>query len=115
MFNKILIANRGEIACRVAATCRRLGIASVLSMVHGDVREERRVMEIEAATAPDFFPIYLGSGEVDAMEMAWLHERRLRDIELADRILVIFNGQFVYEARTSEADLTDIGRHMAGH
>lgn len=29
MFNKILIANRGEIACRVAATCKRLGIASV--------------------------------------------------------------------------------------
>jgi glycosyltransferase involved in cell wall biosynthesis len=46
------------------------------------------VMEIEAETAPDFFPIYLGSGEVDTAEMAWLHERRLRDIELADRILV---------------------------
>ncbi|NVI03186.1 acetyl/propionyl/methylcrotonyl-CoA carboxylase subunit alpha [Paraburkholderia youngii] len=29
MFNKILIANRGEIACRVAASCKRLGIASV--------------------------------------------------------------------------------------
>jgi glycosyltransferase involved in cell wall biosynthesis len=68
--------------------CRRLGIASVLSMVHGDVREERRVMEFEANAAPDFFPIYLGSGEVDPREMAWLHERRLRDIELADRILV---------------------------
>ncbi|MBP1317136.1 acetyl/propionyl/methylcrotonyl-CoA carboxylase subunit alpha [Herbaspirillum sp. 1130] len=29
MFTKILIANRGEIACRVAATARRLGIATV--------------------------------------------------------------------------------------
>ncbi|WP_050469626.1 acetyl-CoA carboxylase biotin carboxylase subunit [Herbaspirillum chlorophenolicum] len=29
MLNKILIANRGEIACRVAATARRLGIATV--------------------------------------------------------------------------------------
>jgi len=29
MFSKILIANRGEIACRVAATARRLGIRSV--------------------------------------------------------------------------------------
>ena len=36
-------------------------------------------------------------------------------LELADRILVIFGGQFVYEAQAGEADLTEIGRHMAGH
>jgi hypothetical protein len=69
-------------------TCRKLGIASVLSMVHGDVREERQVLEEEAQRAPDFFRIYLGDSQIDTGEMAWLHERRLCDIELADRILV---------------------------
>ncbi|WP_137130809.1 acetyl/propionyl/methylcrotonyl-CoA carboxylase subunit alpha [Rhizobium sp. FY34] len=35
MFRKILIANRGEIACRIIKTARRLGVATVA--VHSDV------------------------------------------------------------------------------
>jgi len=27
----------------------------------------------------------------------------------------MFHGSIVYETRASEADLTEIGRHMAGH
>ncbi len=38
MFSKILIANRGEIACRIMATARRMGIATVA--VHSDVDRE---------------------------------------------------------------------------
>ena len=30
MFKKILIANRGEIACRVIKTAKRMGIATVV-------------------------------------------------------------------------------------
>ena len=40
MFKKILIANRGEIACRVAATARRMGIASVA--VYSDADAQAR-------------------------------------------------------------------------
>jgi ABC-type uncharacterized transport system ATPase subunit len=36
-------------------------------------------------------------------------------LELSDRLVVMFHGALVYEARASEADLTEIGRHMAGH
>jgi glycosyltransferase involved in cell wall biosynthesis len=68
--------------------CREVGALPILSMVHGDVREEQALIAAEAERSPDFFPIYLADGPIDRDELAWLQERRLRDIELAERILV---------------------------
>ena len=60
MFKKILIANRGEIACRIARTCRRLGIA--VAGVHSSadanalhVKEIGESIEIGGAAASESY------------------------------------------------------------
>ncbi|MDT0496390.1 biotin carboxylase N-terminal domain-containing protein [Algiphilus sp. W345] len=60
MFKKILIANRGEIACRIARTCRRLGVAvaGVHSTADRDglhVREIGQSIEIGGAPAAESY------------------------------------------------------------
>jgi propionyl-CoA carboxylase alpha chain len=45
MFQKILIANRGEIACRVIKTARRMGIRTVA--IYSDA--DRKALHVEMA------------------------------------------------------------------
>ncbi len=60
MFKKILIANRGEIACRVMATARQMGIATVAVYSDADrnarhVEEANEAVHIGAAPASESY------------------------------------------------------------
>ncbi|KAL0478285.1 propionyl-CoA carboxylase alpha chain [Acrasis kona] len=56
MFNKILIANRGEITCRVIKTCQRLGIKTVAVYTDADANSKHVRMADEA--------VYIGPSQV---------------------------------------------------
>ena len=49
MFTKILIANRGEIACRVVLTARKMGIKTVA--VYSDADKGARHVELAGHAA----------------------------------------------------------------
>ena len=65
VFKKILIANRGEIACRIARTCKKLGVE--VSTVHSSadrdslhVKTAGESIEIGGAAAADTFGCAFG-------------------------------------------------------
>ena len=66
MFAKILIANRGEIACRVARTARRLGIATVAVYTDAD----RDALHVRSADEARRIETYLDIAAVIAAARA---------------------------------------------
>jgi 3-methylcrotonyl-CoA carboxylase alpha subunit len=67
MFRTVLIANRGEIACRIVRTCRRLGIRSIA--VYTDI--DRNALHVERADDAFRIASYLDAASViDAAKAA---------------------------------------------
>ena len=66
MFDKILIANRGEIAVRIARTCRRLGVKTVAVCSDVDVRAKHVEACDESVRLPGVASseTYLNSGVI---------------------------------------------------
>jgi 3-methylcrotonyl-CoA carboxylase alpha subunit len=63
MFTKILIANRGEIACRVMTTARRLGVRTVAVYSDADARARHVMLADEA--------VHVGPGPARESYLQW--------------------------------------------
>ncbi|WP_424929987.1 biotin carboxylase N-terminal domain-containing protein [Amaricoccus tamworthensis] len=81
MFSKILIANRGEIACRVMATCRRLGVKTVAVYSDADAGARHVAMADEA--------VHIGP---PAVAESYLQGARIIDAALATGAEAIHPG-----------------------
>jgi len=104
VFDQILIANRGEIAVRIARTCKRLGIRTVA--VYSEI--DARSLHVQAADEA----VLIGPARADA---SYLHGERLVEAALARGCQAIHPGYgFLSEApafaeRVAAAHLAFVG------
>ena len=107
MFSRVLIANRGEIACRVARTCARLGIESVA--VYSDADRGARHVEEAAAS------VHIGGA---AAAQSYLRVEAIIDAALKSGAQAIHPGYGFLSERTTlieacvAAGLTFVGPHL---
>ena len=81
MFEKILIANRGEIAVRIARTCKRLGIRTVA--VHSDI--DARSRHVQAAEEA----VFIGPARSD---QSYLVKEKIIDAALTHGCAAVHPG-----------------------
>jgi len=84
MFQKILIANRGEIACRVAATARRLGVKTVAVYSRADAQAKHVAACDEA--------VYIGAGEGNSPKDSYLRWQAILEAAQATGAQAIHPG-----------------------
>ena len=112
---------RREVEHRVRETAAILGIESLL---HRRPRELSGDVEVLIAANPCFGLDIAAIAEIRARivrarnrgaAILLVSEDLDELFELADRIVVMFNGALVYETPVAGADVAVVGRRMAGH
>lgn len=93
MFSKILIANRGEIACRVAATARRMGIKTVAVYSDADANAKHVVACDEA--------VWIGAS---AAKESYLRADKIIEVALATGAQAIHPGYGFLSENSEFAD-----------
>ena len=106
LFDKVLIANRGEIACRVIRTCKRLGIRTVAVYSNADGPSS-----LHASMADEAYQVGVGPSPAES----YLRGEEILDLALRSGAQAIHPGygflseNSTFAAGVSDSDLTFIG------